>query len=573
MNYIVTEKQLKFLTENVGLLNEQKSGFQVPQKAQDAVVAIEKKFGTYGPAGIGTLNYTGDEKLGWMRDYVRDTIGFDCWNNMSDKMKAQIYSQVFQADGGDKPKQFLVIAALASCIDPKIQRTSVSRKNIDDPAVKNAIQVIKNKCANINDYYDCLVSTIISQYQGTVVPDYNAEKVKYLWVPRPTAIDKIMNGTSTDIALKEWEESLKKDEDKKSNSSTGTLQDYEGNYTFVSENGEKTIGNIKEENGKLLVSKGSNSFYLTKIKTDQFEGKTKASNKEDERIPKMLGYITIDITAKFNRNSNNQVCGVDGIANWKGKKEKMIATKDGVSCTSTPEQKSITTTSVPSQKPVTPATPQQPEQKPVTPTTPQTTKTLNRKKPLIPLDVVSPNKYVAKESVKSNKVISEDIKNTKQSNQKIGLDAIFVGGIDDKKGYYPLEKQLAIFKQGFSGNNVKAFGYKTPYETILKYLTLYPKIPIFLFSAGCNLADEIMNSKFVDKKKVYLIEPWNRSLNQLNQSVTNAISKGLPPKNIFVRTDEPGRGYGISGASDSESGPGIKGHWNSLITVPQKLNY
>jgi hypothetical protein len=256
----------------------------------------------------------------------------------------------------------------------------------------------------------------------------------------------------------------------------------------------------------------------------------------------------------------------------------LVGQKEGVSCDAQPEpQKPVTPTNSQQpepQKPVTPTNSQQPEpQKPVKPTTPQTTKTLNRKKPLIPLDVVSPNKYVAKESVKSNKVISEDIENTKQSNQKIGLDAIFVGGIDDKKGYYPLEKQLAIFKQGFSGNNVKAFGYKTPYETILKYLTLYPKIPIFLFSAGCNLADEIMDSKFADKKKVYLIEPWNRSLNQLNKSVTNAISKGLPPKNIFVRTDEPGRGYGISGASDSESGPGIKGHWNSLITVPQKLNY
>ena len=106
----------------------------------------------------------------------------------------------------------------------------------------------------------------------------------------------------------------------------------------------------------------------------------------------MLGYITIDITVKFNRNSNNQVCGVDGIANWKGKKEKMIATKDGVSCTSVPEQKSITTTSVPSQKPVLPTS--SPSQK--TDTSPQINKIVSRKKQLIPLDVVSPNKYVGK---------------------------------------------------------------------------------------------------------------------------------------------------------------------------------
>jgi hypothetical protein len=169
-------------------------------------------------------------------------------------------------------------------------------------------------------------------------------------------------------------------------------------------------------------------------------------------------------------------------------------------------------------------------------------------------------------------IINTDSSNTKESN-KIGLDAIFVGGIDDKKGYYSLEKQLSIFKKGFGGKNVKAFGYKTPHEIILKYLTVYPKIPIFLFSAGCNLADDIIDSEFVDKKKVYLIEPWSKSLNELNQSVTRAIERGLPAKNVFVWKKSVGRGSGISGASDSEGGPGIEGHWNSLITVPNKLNY
>jgi hypothetical protein len=70
----------------------------------------------------------------------------------------------------------------------------------------------------------------------------------------------------------------------------------------------------------------------------------------------------------------------------------MIATKDGVSCTSTPEQKSITTTLIPSQKPVLPTS--SPSQK--TDTSPQINKIVSRKKQLIPLDVVSPNKYVGK---------------------------------------------------------------------------------------------------------------------------------------------------------------------------------
>ena len=363
-----------------------------------------------------------------------------------------------------------------------------------------------------------------------------------------------------------------------------SLDDYTGVYVGKDAEGKENKTELTKKDNKLFSEVKQ---YGTKIKVYLTQTTQKdVFNVEAESV----GIKSSSGTAKFNRNGVGNVCSVfinataelTRMASAIAKKDKatvnLVGQKEGVSCDAQPEpQKTVTPTNSQQpepQKTVTPTNSQQPEpKKPVKPTTPQTTKTLNRKKPLIPLDVVSPNKYVAKESVKSNKVISEDIENTKQSNQKIGLDAIFVGGIDDKKGYYPLEKQLAIFKQGFSGNNVKAFGYKTPYETIMKYLTLYPKIPIFLFSAGCNLADEIMDSKFVDKKKVYLIEPWNRSLNQLNKSVTNAISKGLPPKNIFVRTDEPGRGYGISGASDSEAGPGIKGHWNSLITVPQKLNY
>jgi hypothetical protein len=44
MNYIVTEKQLKFLTENVGLLNEQNQSI-VPELAIDTISKIESIYG------------------------------------------------------------------------------------------------------------------------------------------------------------------------------------------------------------------------------------------------------------------------------------------------------------------------------------------------------------------------------------------------------------------------------------------------------------------------------------------------------------------------------------------------
>ena len=373
-----------------------------------------------------------------------------------------------------------------------------------------------------------------------------------------------------------------------------TLKDYEGNYTFVSENGEKTTGNIKEENGKLRVSRGNDYFYLTKTQGEQFEGETKASNEQDKRIPKILGYITIEITAIFNRNSNKQVCSVDGTAKWGIKKEKIIATKDGISCADTSIQKPITTTSVSTQKPVdTPAqksitTTSVPTQKTETlpsasTTNKQTNKTSTTQKPIKFLDAVSPNKYtVRKESVKNSKVISEDIENTNQKKPPRIYDAILVGGLDyrteevkTKDGKIKkvlidktIDEQLAIFQQGFGGGKVKAFRYNVPFETIMTYLKSSPKIPIFLFSAGCNFADELITSELVDKNKIYIIEPFNKG-DLLNKSVSNAISKGLSPRNIFVKKGKPSRGYGFSGASDS----GASSHWDALRTVPEKVKF
>lgn len=160
-------------------------------------------------------------------------------------------------------------------------------------------------------------------------------------------------------------------------------------------------------------------------------------------------------------------------------------------------------------------------------------------------------------------------------NSKKGLDAILVGGLDNrrnKKGKLidkTTEEQLEIFKQGFSrGGNVKVFRWTTPASAVLDYLKSSPKIPIFLYSAGCNLADDLIVSKLVDKNKLYIIEPYNGEKG-LNPSVKKAIELGLNPKNIFVKKDEPGRGYGFLGASDS----GAINHADALRTVPQKLNY
>ncbi len=354
-----------------------------------------------------------------------------------------------------------------------------------------------------------------------------------------------------------------------------SLDDYIGVYVGKDSEGKENKTELTKADDKLFTEVEQ---YNRKIKVYLTQTDEKDVFNVEAQSP--MAIKSSSGTAKFNRNGLGEVCSASinatVVLTWAAsqfaKKDKatvnLVGQKEGVSCDAKPEP----------QKPATTTNTQQPEpQKPATTTNtqqvePQTPTTNNTKIPL-PANVTYRKKYVAKESTTNNSIVSEDVENTKESNKKIGLDAIFVGGIDDKEGYYSLGEQLSIFKKGFGGKNVKAFGYKTPHETILKYLTLYPKIPIFLFSAGCNLADDIIDSEFVDKKKLYLIEPWSRSLNELNQSVTRAIKKGLPAKNVFVWKESVGRGSGISGASDSEGGPGIEGHWNSLITVPNKLNY
>ena len=361
-----------------------------------------------------------------------------------------------------------------------------------------------------------------------------------------------------------------------------SLDDYVGVYVGKDSEGKENKTELTKADDKLFTEVEQ---YKRKIKVYLTQTDEKDVFNVEAESP--MAIKSSSGTAKFNRNGFGEVCSASinatVVLTWAAsqiaKKDKatvnLVGQKEGVSCDAKPEpQQPATQTN--SQQPATQTNSQQPEQKPVTTSNQQIPNNIDsRKKTMKPLNVVSPEKYVGRvqDSIERKKTITEDDENTKESNKKIGLDAIFVGGIDDKKGYYSLEEQLSIFKKGFGGKNVKAFGHKTPHETILKYLTLYPKIPIFLFSAGCNLADDIIDSEFVDKKKLYLIEPWSRSLNELNQSVTRAIKKGLPAKNVFVWKESVGRGSGISGASDSEGGPGIEGHWNSLITVPNKLNY
>lgn len=143
------------------------------------------------------------------------------------------------------------------------------------------------------------------------------------------------------------------------------------------------------------------------------------------------------------------------------------------------------------------------------------------------------------------------------------VDAVLVGGLDYRASDYPIDKQVGILKNGLgSDKNVKGFRYNAPTSEILDFINKNPKVPIFLFSAGCAKAGELSRSPNVDKDKLFVIEPYAKS-ERTKQVVNSAVSNGVPSDNVFVG-DSPARGAGVvSGAVSSNSAT----HWGALQQV------
>jgi len=382
MNYIITEEQLKLLTKNISLLNEQNQSI-VPELAIDAISKIESIYGHMENGKVVGYPYTGREKLSVMENYIKDTIGFDCWNSLSDKFKSQIYGFCFQADT-DVPYKFKFIAGLANAIDSSVDRSKIVGKGINNNNVKNAILLIKNNCNRLNGLYESYLKIVDQQYKSM---DYN-NNYEFIWKYRPTAIDRILSGVDVSKVLNDWKESFnssstnfKKTVDKSGGSQTNSnsLDDYTGVYVGKDAEGKENKTELTKKDNKLFSEVKQ---YGTKIKVYLTQTTQKdVFNVEAESV----GIKSSSGTAKFNKNGVGDVCSASINATaeltWAAskiaKKDKvtvnLVGQKEGVSCDAQPEQKPVkpTTSQQPEQKPVKPTTSQQPEQKPVKPTTSQ----------------------------------------------------------------------------------------------------------------------------------------------------------------------------------------------------------
>lgn len=153
---------------------------------------------------------------------------------------------------------------------------------------------------------------------------------------------------------------------------------------------------------------------------------------------------------------------------------------------------------------------------------------------------------------------------TKTPVKSTGLfDAVLVGGLDNRNGDLDIDSQVKLLNSGIGlDKKIKGFRFNTPTNQIENFLEKNPNVSVYLFSAGCKKANELARSPFINKDKLFIIEPY--ALGPVTKNnVRAAVSNGVPSSNVFVGKSG-GRGANIvSGASSSNS----SSHWGALKQV------
>jgi len=151
--------------------------------------------------------------------------------------------------------------------------------------------------------------------------------------------------------------------------------------------------------------------------------------------------------------------------------------------------------------------------------------------------------------------------NEKNPSLKGNYSCALIGGFDDRSGDKTLSWQVNQLQQSSGFDNVKGFRYNVSTSELKTFFNENPKIPVFMFSKGCEKINELLKCD-VSINRIYIIEPWCGSSNSLS-FFNNAASK-IPANHIFVGGNAS-RGGGINGAVSSNA----KTHWDALAGVGQ----
>ena len=164
----------------------------------------------------------------------------------------------------------------------------------------------------------------------------------------------------------------------------------------------------------------------------------------------------------------------------------------------------------------------------------------------------------------SKQIVSKQITSKQAAPKKVemqGNAVVLVGGLNYRSGDKSTSEQASMLSSAI-GMSVKGFDYNTDNSSILAFMKTNQGAPIFLFSAGCNKALMLSKSEYVDKNKLFIIEPYASSAN-VRAIVSGAVNNGVPASHVFVGGNSS-RGLGaVSGASKSNA----KSHWDAIASV------
>lgn len=142
-----------------------------------------------------------------------------------------------------------------------------------------------------------------------------------------------------------------------------------------------------------------------------------------------------------------------------------------------------------------------------------------------------------------------------------GNTVVLIGGLNYRSSDKSTSEQASMLSSAI-GMSVKGFDYNADNGSILAFMKANQGAPIFLFSAGCNKALMLSKSEYVDKNKLFIIEPYASSAN-VKAIVSGAVNNGVPASHVFVGGNSS-RGLGaVSGASKSNA----KSHWDAIASV------
>ena len=137
-------------------------------------------------------------------------------------------------------------------------------------------------------------------------------------------------------------------------------------------------------------------------------------------------------------------------------------------------------------------------------------------------------------------------------------DVILMGGLDTRSGDLNINQQVKVLKNKLPNKTIVGFRYNN-LQGVLDAIRKNPESYVVLFSAGCKYSSQVAK-EIKYKDRLFIVESYAKSSGVFS-SVNDAVSMGVPNKNVITGPVKV-RGKGVvSGSTDTPSGVD---HWGAL---------